>query len=73
MGGASLFITGKLLGHKTPQMTEKYAHLVPDVMKKALDDVFLEKTGMHYSDIKERQLKKALEIITEMIEKKKNK
>lgn len=43
MGGVSLYITGELLGHKTPQMTKKYSHLVPDTLKKAVDGVFAEK------------------------------
>ena len=40
MGGTSLFITGELLGHRTTQMTKRYSHLVPETLKKAVDDVF---------------------------------
>ena len=40
MSGASLYITGELLGHKTPTMTKKYSHLVPDTLKKAIDNAF---------------------------------
>ena len=40
MGGTSLYITGELLGHRTTQMTKRYSHLVPDTLKKAVDDVF---------------------------------
>ena len=40
MNGASLYITGELLGHKTPSMTKKYSHLVPDTLKKAIDNAF---------------------------------
>ena len=38
--GTSLFITGELLGHRTTQMTKRYSHLVPETLKKAVDDVF---------------------------------
>ena len=40
MGGTSLYITGELLGHRTTQMTKRYSHLVPDILKKAVDDVW---------------------------------
>jgi integrase len=42
MNGASLYITGELLGHKTPSMTKKYSHLIPDTLKKAVNDAFSE-------------------------------
>ena len=40
MNGTSLYITGELLGHRTTQMTKRYSHLVPETLKKAVDDVF---------------------------------
>ncbi|MHB1665448.1 MAG: tyrosine-type recombinase/integrase [bacterium] len=40
MGGTSLYITGELLGHKTTQMTKRYSHLVPETLRKAVDDVW---------------------------------
>ena len=40
MGGTSLYITGELLGHRTTQMTKRYSHLVPDTLKKAVDEVW---------------------------------
>ena len=40
MNGTSLYITGELLGHRTTQMTKSYSHLVPDTLKKAVDDVW---------------------------------
>ncbi len=40
MGGTSLYITGELLGHRTTQMTKRYSHLVPETLKKAVDDIF---------------------------------
>jgi len=43
MNGTSLYITGELLGHRTTQMTKRYSHLVPETLKKALDDVWGEK------------------------------
>jgi integrase len=39
MNGTSLYITGELLGHRTTQMTKRYSHLVPETLKKAVDDV----------------------------------
>lgn len=32
MEGASLYAVGQILGHKTPRMTQRYAHLSPDYM-----------------------------------------
>lgn len=43
MNGTSLYITGELLGHKTPQMTKRYTHLVPETLRKAVNDVFSKK------------------------------
>ena len=43
MNGTSLYITGELLGHKTPNMTKRYSHLVPDTLKKAVDDAWRKK------------------------------
>ena len=40
MGGTSLFITGELLGHRTTQMTKRYSHLVPETLRKAVNNVF---------------------------------
>ena len=40
MNGTSLYITGELLGHRTTQMTKRYSHLVPETLRKAVDDVF---------------------------------
>jgi len=40
MGGTSLYITSELLGHRTTQMTKRYSHLVPETLKKAVDDVW---------------------------------
>jgi site-specific recombinase XerD len=40
MDGTSLYIMGSLLGHRTTQMTKRYAHLKPETLKKAVDDVF---------------------------------
>ncbi len=40
MNGTSLFITGELLGHRTTQMTKRYSYLVPETLKKAVDDVW---------------------------------
>ena len=44
MGGVDLYAVGQLLGHKTPRMTQRYAHLSPDYMAGAmskLDNAFV--------------------------------
>ncbi len=43
MNGTSLYITGELLGHRTTQMTKRYSHLVPDTLRKAVNDVWNKK------------------------------
>jgi len=40
MNGTSLYITGELLGHRTTQMTKRYSHLVPETLRKAVEDVW---------------------------------
>jgi integrase len=35
--GVDLFTVGKLLGHKTNQQTQRYAHLAPDHMHSAVE------------------------------------
>jgi integrase len=43
MEGADLYAVGRILGHKTPRMTQRYAHLSPGYMAAAvnkLDGVF---------------------------------
>ncbi len=40
MNGTSLYITGELLGHRTTQMTKRYSHLVPETLRKAVNDVW---------------------------------
>ena len=37
--GQSLYIVGKLLGHSQTQTTQRYAHLAPDPVRQAADDV----------------------------------
>jgi hypothetical protein len=44
MEGCDLYAVGQLLGHKTPRMTQRYAHLSPSYMAAAvskLDGVFV--------------------------------
>jgi integrase len=38
-GGLGLPIIGKLLGHATPAMTAKYAHLDTDPMRRAVNQI----------------------------------
>lgn len=42
--GQSLYIVGKLLGHSQAQTTQRYAHLAPDPVRQAADDVSAELT-----------------------------
>jgi integrase len=45
MNGTDLYTVGQLLGHRTPRMTQRYAHLSPKYMAGAvgrLDSVFSE-------------------------------
>jgi hypothetical protein len=45
MKGEDLYTVGQLLGHRTPRMTQRYAHLSPKYMAGAvekLDGVFAE-------------------------------
>jgi len=37
--GTSLYVVGKLLGHKTPTMTGRYAHLADDPLREAADGI----------------------------------
>jgi len=37
MEGASLYAVGQILGHKTPRMTQRYAHLSPEYMADSMD------------------------------------
>ncbi|MHB8232954.1 MAG: tyrosine-type recombinase/integrase [bacterium] len=57
----SLYITGELLGHKTPNMTQRYAHLDKGTLRKAVEKSF----GGHSSleNIKKAEYEKAIEII----------
>jgi integrase len=36
MKGVDLYVVGQILGHKTPRMTQRYAHLSPDYMAGAV-------------------------------------
>ena len=37
--GLSLYTIGKLLGHKNPKTTARYAHLARDVVQSAIDEI----------------------------------
>ena len=36
---ASLFVVGKVLGHRDPATTKRYAHIARDPTKSAADDI----------------------------------
>jgi integrase len=46
MSGASLYTVQRLMGHSTISMTERYSHLAPDHLKRAID-VFQESINRH--------------------------
>ena len=62
MNDTSLYKTGILLGHRTPNMTQRYAHLKPDSLKKDIEKAFDRKSP---EEIKKEEYEKALEIIRE--------
>jgi integrase len=66
MNGTSLYKTGILLGHRTPSMTQRYAHLKPGELKREIDKSF----GGDIDDIKWKEYERALEIINEYEKKK---
>ena len=50
MNGTSLYITGELLGHRTTQMTKRYSHLVPETLRKAVNDVWKKDNNISLKD-----------------------
>ncbi len=62
MNDVSLYKTGALLGHRTPNMTQRYAHLKPGSLKKEIERSF---GGKSSEDLKKAEYEKALEIIRE--------
>jgi integrase len=62
MNDVSLYKTGILLGHRTPNMTQRYAHLKPGELKKEIEKAFGRKSQ---EDLKKEEYERALEIIRE--------
>ena len=62
MNDVSLYKTGILLGHRTPNMTQRYAHLKPGELKKEIEKAFGRKSQ---EDLKRAEYERALEIIRE--------
>ena len=60
MSDTSLYKTGILLGHRTPNMTQRYAHLKPGELKKEIEKAFSKKND---EAVKREEYEKALEII----------
>ena len=63
MNDVSLYKTGILLGHRTPNMTQRYAHLKPSSLKKEIEKAFGKKNEEREEEIKREEYEKALEII----------
>ena len=68
MNDVSLYKTGILLGHRTPNMTQRYAHLKPSSLKKEIEKAFGKEDR---KDLKREEYERALKIIREY-EKEKN-
>jgi integrase len=68
MNDVSLYKTGILLGHRTPNMTQRYAHLKPSELKKEIEKAFGKED---HKDSKREEYERALKIIREH-EKEKN-
>ena len=62
MNDTSLYKTGILLGHRTPNMTQRYAHLKPGELRKEVEKAFDRKTP---EEVKREEYERALEIIRE--------
>ena len=63
MADVSLYKTGILLGHRTPNMTQRYAHLKPGELKKEIEKAFSKKNEKSEEEIKREEYERALEII----------
>ncbi|MBU4334228.1 MAG: tyrosine-type recombinase/integrase, partial [Candidatus Omnitrophica bacterium] len=42
--GVDLYVVQQLLGHSTPKMTQRYAHVQPDHFKSAIREIDLQYT-----------------------------
>ena len=62
MADVSLYKTGILLGHRTPNMTQRYAHLKPSELKKEIEKAFGKED---HKDLKREEYEWALKIIRE--------
>ena len=62
MNDVSLYKTGILLGHRTPNMTQRYAHLKPGELKKEIEKAFGRKSP---EELKKDEYERALNIIRE--------
>jgi integrase len=49
-GGVDLYVVQKLLGHSTPLMTQRYAHLQPNQMQDAIQKLDLQNLNIRYND-----------------------
>ena len=65
MNDVSLYKTGILLGHRTPNMTQRYAHLKPSELKKEIEKAFGKKNEEREEEIKREEYERALKIIRE--------
>jgi len=47
--GVDLYVVQKLLGHSTPKMTQRYAHLREDQLKEAIDKIDIQSEDLLYN------------------------
>lgn len=47
--GVDLYVVQQLLGHSSPKMTQRYAHIRPDHFKTAIEEIDLQNTELGYN------------------------
>ena len=48
--GVDLYVVQKLLGHATPKMTQRYAHLGSDQLREAIEKIDIQRNGVMYDN-----------------------
>ena len=55
--GVDLYVVQKLLGHTTPKMTQRYAHLCSDQLKHAIEKIDIQLEKVLYNSTSSKLLK----------------